>query len=84
MERAVILCPYDTINVECLPNKLRTATQEIPGIHELNLPEMEKQIIRKALDKTAWNQSQAATLLGISRKTLRTKMKNLGLLPESG
>ncbi len=82
IERAVILCPYDEINAECLPAKLRDpAVGEGCGCDELNLPEMERRIIRKALDKTAWNQSQAARLLGISRKQLRTKMKNHGLLP---
>jgi len=82
MERAVILCPYDTINVECLPKKMKILTQEeYPGERELNLPELEKRTIIKALDKTYWNQSKAAGLLGISRKQLRTKMKNHGLLP---
>jgi two-component system response regulator HydG/two-component system response regulator AtoC len=81
MERAVILCPYDTINVECLPCKLKALSgEECTELDELNLPEMEKRIIRKALDKTSWNQSSAAVILGISRKQLRTKMKNLGLL----
>jgi DNA-binding NtrC family response regulator len=80
IERAVILCPYDSINAECLPSKLKM-TAELEQRDELNLPELEKRIIMKALDKAAWNQSQSASLLGISRKQLRTKMKNLGLLP---
>jgi two-component system response regulator HydG/two-component system response regulator AtoC len=46
----------------------------------LNLPDIEKKIILKALDKTSWNQSKAAVLLGITRKQLRTKMKNLDML----
>ncbi|MDX1763658.1 MAG: sigma-54 dependent transcriptional regulator [bacterium] len=81
IERAFILCPYDRINLECLPQKMRHLMDSEPaGCDELNLPEMEKQIILKALDKCSWNQSQASILLGISRKQLRTKMKNLGLL----
>ena len=81
MERAVILCPYDSINVECLPCKLKDMNgEDCTELDELNLPEMEKRIIKKALDKTSWNQSTAAVILGISRKQLRTKMKNLGLL----
>lgn len=84
MERAVILCPHDTINVECLPKKMQVlAGEEYPEIKEFNLPEIEKRTIIKALDKTSWNQSRAAALLGISRKQLRTKMKNLELLPVS-
>jgi len=83
IERSVILCPYDYINVECLPRKLRSLSDEdSTKIEGLNLPDMEKRIICKALDKTDWNQSQAAVLLGITRKQLRTKMKNLGLANE--
>jgi DNA-binding NtrC family response regulator len=82
MERAVILCQYDAINVECLPRKMKMFVQEeYPEIREFNLPEIEKRTIVKALDKSSWNQSKAARLLGISRKQLRTKMKNLELLP---
>ncbi len=81
VERAVILCSYDTINVECLPCKLQIIEDEMcEEYNELNLPEMEKRIIKKALDRTSWNQSKAAVLLGISRKQLRTKMKNTGLM----
>ena len=84
MERAVILCPHDTINVHCLPKKMQMITgEEFTEVREFNLPEIEKRTIIKALDKTSWNQSRAAALLGISRKQLRTKMKNLELLPAS-
>jgi len=82
MERAVILCPHDTINLECLPKKMKMlAGGGYPEVKEFNLPEIERRTIIKALDKTSWNQSRAAALLGISRKQLRTKMKNLELLP---
>jgi DNA-binding NtrC family response regulator len=84
MERAVILCPHDTINVHCLPKKMKMlAGEEYTEIKEFNLPEIEKRTIIRALDKTSWNQSKAAALLGISRKQLRTKMKNLDLLRTS-
>ena len=81
IERAVILCPYNSINLECLPCKLQQIDDiNCGGRDVLNLPEMERRIIRKALDKTSWNQSKAAVVLGISRKQLRTKMKNMGML----
>jgi DNA-binding NtrC family response regulator len=81
IERAVILCPYDQINVECLPRKLKFMEDDAEGYEtdNLNLPEMEKKIILKALDETSWNQSKAAVRLGITRKQLRTKMKNHNL-----
>jgi DNA-binding NtrC family response regulator len=81
IERAVILCQSDTITLESLPKKMTMFDQaNFTTAREFNLPEIEKQTIIKALDKTAWNQSRAAGLLGISRKQLRTKMKNLHLL----
>jgi DNA-binding NtrC family response regulator len=52
MERAVILCQYDTINVECLPRKMKMfAEDQYPEVREFNLPEIEKRTIIKALDK---------------------------------
>jgi DNA-binding NtrC family response regulator len=76
MERAVILCQYDTISIECLPKKMEMFDQaEYQKIREFNLPEIEKRTIIKALDATSWNQSKAAELLGISRKQLRSIQK---------
>lgn len=40
-----------------------------------NLEEIEKNIIHKALKKTSGNRTEAATLLGISRRTLHRKLK---------
>jgi len=83
IERAVILCSFDQINIDCLPKKLRLPQEDGPsGDDEFKLFDIEKRVILKALDKTSWNQSKSALLLGISRKQLRTKMKNLGILPE--
>jgi two-component system response regulator HydG/two-component system response regulator AtoC len=48
----------------------------------LNLVETEKKLLLGALERTSWNQTKAAEILGISRKQLRTKMKHHGLLPE--
>ncbi|MEJ2313492.1 MAG: sigma-54 dependent transcriptional regulator [Nitrospirota bacterium] len=83
VERAVILCPYDTIGDECIPRKLRLLAEHERDYRdeEFNLLDMEKRFLMKALEKASWNQSQASKLLGISRKQLRTKMKNHGLLP---
>ena len=82
VERAVILCPYDHIEVESLPQKLKPAEGDPGAGEELDLPSLERRVILKALEKTSWNQSAAAVLLGISRKSLRTKMKNLELVSE--
>ncbi len=82
VERAYVLCPNVTINTKYLHSKLSDLilgkTEEFD---ELNLLETEKQLIIKALNKTSWNQSKAAEILGISRKQLRTKMQKHKLLP---
>lgn len=43
------------------------------------IDEVEKQAIIKALDKTRWNRTAAAKLLGISFRALRYKLKKLGI-----
>jgi DNA-binding NtrC family response regulator len=47
----------------------------------LNLEEMEKNLIRAALQKTDGNITEAAKLLGISRRTLHRKLKVYGIEP---
>ncbi len=48
----------------------------------LNLAEMEKRMIRLALEKTGDNRTEAARLLGISRRTMQRKLKDMGLVRE--
>jgi len=45
----------------------------------VSLYEIEKQIIKQALEKTDYNQTQTSRLLGISRDTLRYKVKKYRL-----
>jgi DNA-binding NtrC family response regulator len=83
IERAVVLCPTDTINLKYLPKVIREIyASDTYGNGELNLVEVEKRLLLKALEKASWNQTKAAEILGISRKQLRTKMKHHGLLAE--
>jgi len=46
------------------------------------LEEAERDQILQTLKATSWNQSKAAQLLGIDRKTLRLKSRRYGLLDE--
>jgi DNA-binding NtrC family response regulator len=48
------------------------------------LEETERRMLMEALDKTGWNQTRAAMLLGISRDTLRYKVKKYNLPRPSG
>ena len=46
---------------------------------QMNLPAVERAMLREALRRTEGNQVQAAALLGISRMVLRSRMKRYGL-----
>ncbi len=49
----------------------------------ISLREMERRHIASTLEACDWNQSKAATLLGIDRKTLRTKTRDYGITAET-
>ncbi len=79
MERAVIMCPREYLRIEDLPLTLRgqgpeAAPGEVGIKAGLSMREMEKQLILKTLEETRGNKSQAARLLGISRRTLLNKL----------
>ncbi|QBR84007.1 sigma-54-dependent Fis family transcriptional regulator [Legionella israelensis] len=84
LERALAMCEGETIHEEDLhiPKK---STQISPTLVEdaesLDgfLLEQEKEIILNALEKTKWNRTAAARLLGISFRTLRYRLKKLNL-----
>ena len=85
IERAVVMCSFDRIVPENIRKSIMCASTpdelvpDIPG-EGINLKELERSIILKALEKNRWNQSAAAKFLKITRKQLRTKMKHYGLL----
>ncbi len=82
VERLVVLNRSGTILTTDLPNEMRIAETEraLPAGGTYGLHAVEREAVVSALNKTHFNQSQAAILLGISRKQLRTRMKNLGLI----
>jgi DNA-binding NtrC family response regulator len=79
LEQTLLLSPFMVVLPEHLPERFRPK-------HDMTLPvlpaleEAERKQIIQALQTTSWNQSQAAQLLGIDRKTLRTKIQRYGLL----
>lgn len=87
MERAVLLDDGDLIfahhvklgHLRNLPKAEEADKSEDAGA-ALSLYEIEKQTLIRALEKTNYNQSQAARLLKVGRDTLRYRMKKYGLL----
>lgn len=91
LERAVILASGDVLTVEHLPPELeespggRADATTRPGAvslpaEGLRLEEVERDLVRQALESTGRNQVRAARLLGISRDALRNRMKKFGML----
>lgn len=46
-----------------------------PNLYQLVLEEVEAPLFRTVMELTRYNQSKAARVLGVSRGTLRTKLK---------
>ena len=55
------------------------ASQASNAPFEISLEEAEKNLVRKALERAGGNQTRAAVLLGVTRDTLRYKMKKFNL-----
>ena len=73
IQRAVIMCDR-TIGIKDLPDTLKYKI-DFPEDELLSLKEMEKKYIQKVLTATDNNQTKAAEILEIDRKTLRAKTK---------
>jgi two-component system response regulator AtoC len=74
MERAVLLCSGPLILTEHLPMDKLGAPPSSPGVPGAAGPKDERQRIIDALAACAGNQSRAAKLLGISRRTLVARL----------
>jgi len=88
IERAMILTEQNMITPKQLPFELRQAEKIIQGnanhggsemSTEMSLEGMEKVHLCNVLKRLEWNKSKASKCLGISRATLRAKIKKYGL-----
>ncbi|ACU90789.1 sigma-54-dependent transcriptional regulator [Desulfomicrobium baculatum] len=84
LERALILCRADTLDLRDLPDHLlasgpasRPAHQAQPG--ESPLEAAERQALEETLRKYAGHRERTAQALGISRRTLQYRLKKYGL-----
>ena len=81
IERAVLLANGGVINASDLP--LQGAGPAPSGANgqagtSISLADLERQHIETVLNQTHWHQGKAATLLGISSKTLYRKIREYG------
>jgi two-component system, NtrC family, response regulator AtoC len=91
IQRGLLLCEGDALETACLPDKILAKpaggahTTEVPYLTDDNLSikrvseQLEREMIRRALEKTSGNRTHAARLLEISHRSLLYKLKEYGI-----
>lgn len=84
IEHAVVMSNQKTLDVQHLPDfiigsghqfEAQSSKNTLAPEQEFNLDALEQRAIRGALDETDGNRTKAASLLGISRRTLQRKLR---------
>lgn len=79
IERALILCDGEVLGPESLPESMRGGDSAQYDEESLSIKKaeerLERELIRRALDKTGGNRTHAARLLEISHRALLYKLK---------
>ncbi|HEX5707221.1 MAG TPA: sigma-54 dependent transcriptional regulator [Pyrinomonadaceae bacterium] len=85
IERAILLAEGDYITVEDLPLEVRQETRPAPeGAFKLpaegiTFEEMERDLIIQAMERTDYNITKAAKLLGLTFRTLQYRLEKFGI-----
>jgi len=88
IERAMILTDQEVITPKHLPFELKQIEKFTHGMMEhevseipddISLEKMEKMHLSKVLKRLDWNKSKASKLLGVSRATLRAKIRKYNI-----
>jgi len=86
LQQTLLLSPFVVVLPENLPDRFWRQKEIIENIASADmspLEEAQRDQIRQTLKEASWNQSKAAQMLGIDRKTLRLKIRRYGLLDEN-
>lgn len=87
IEHAVVMCSTPKIGVRDLPASVRRPLQIPEGppeeSHGLNLHQSERNLIFRALEESGGNRTEAARILGISRRTLHRRLKELNITKDT-
>ncbi len=74
IQRLVVMCGENRIEPAELPNYMRYAQPRTRNLKK-TLAQMESDYVRQVLDSVGGNKSEAARILDVDRKTLRSKLK---------
>jgi DNA-binding NtrC family response regulator len=87
IERAILLAEADYITVEDLPLEVRQETRpaaaEAAGFKlpadGVNFEDVERNLILQAMERTDYNITKAAKLLGLTFRTLQYRLEKFGI-----
>jgi DNA-binding NtrC family response regulator len=85
VERLAVIAEGDTVSISDLPENMTAMTGHAANVliqlpdDGIDLEEVEREILRQALDKHDWNQTRAAQYLNITRSALIYRMQKYGL-----
>jgi DNA-binding NtrC family response regulator len=82
LENSLVFLRGDEIDIHDLPPQFReepTVTQTLAFPVGMKLDELETKYLKQTLQMTDGNRTRAAEILGISRRTLQRRLKELGL-----
>jgi DNA-binding NtrC family response regulator len=83
VERAMLLVEGDELTAEQFPMTASALTRvgegfELPA-HGVDLEQLERSLVIQALERSGWNQTRAATLLGLNRDQIRYRIEKFKL-----
>jgi len=82
VEHAVLMSSgslIDALNLFTAPPRPSSSSSAIVSTDDTSLAAVEREALLNALEKTSWNVSKAARMLGISRDTLRYRIAKFQL-----
>ena len=82
VERAVLLAETDILTLDLFsmlsPARVATQNVQLPPART-NLEQLERSLLVQTLERTKWNQTRAAGLLGMNRDQIRYRIEKFGL-----
>jgi two-component system response regulator AtoC len=83
IERAMLLAEGDTLTADDFPlgvgGTIRLADRVELPVGGIDLEQLERSLVAQALERTGWNQTKAAALLGVNRDQIRYRIEKFHL-----